>query len=195
MSRKSKKNRKHRGPAARGRTRPARTTGPKKKKIAPLVWGLAIAAVVLGAYYLSGASANKARDVPSLGNRHIRVGTSSSVPYNSDPPTSGPHYPTIVSWGVHRQPIDRGFQVHNLEDGGVLVQYNCSDCPELVKKLENIVLGYSEYVVLAPYPSMKHRIALTAWGKIDTMEEFDERRIAAFINTYRGIDHHPPGRR
>ena len=64
-----------------------------------------------------------------------------------------------------------------------------------MKKLENIVLGYSEYVVLAPYPSMKHRIALTAWGKIDTLEEFDERRIAAFINTYRGIDHHPPGRR
>ena len=133
--------------------------------------------------------------MPSLGNRHIRVGTSGAISYNTNPPTSGPHYPTIVSWGVHWKPIDKGFQVHNLEDGGVLVQYGCTDCPELVKKLENVVRGYSKYVILAPYPSMKHRIALTAWGKIDTLEAFNEKRITAFINAFRGIDHHPRGRR
>ncbi len=126
------------------------------------MWATVIAAIILGAYYHSGASANKARDIPSLGNRHIRVGTSGAVAYNTDPPTSGPHYPTIVSWGVHWQPIDKGFQVHNLEDGGVLVQYGCSDCPDLVEKLRTIVRRYPKFVVLAPCPSMKHRIALTA---------------------------------
>ena len=197
MSRKSKRKKKPQGSAERGRSRPARTIGSKKKKksIAPFAWAIAVAAVVFSVYYLSGASAHKARDVPSLGNRHIRVGTSGAVSYNTDPPTSGPHYPTIVSWGVHWKPIDKGFQVHNLEDGGVLVQYGCTDCPELVRKLENIVRGYPKFVVLAPYPSMKHRIALTAWGKIDTLEAFDEKRITAFIEAFRGIDHHPRGRR
>ena len=89
------------------------------------------------------------------------------------------------------RPIDRGFQVHNLEDGGVLVQYNCRDCPDLVRKLENVVRRYPKFVVLAPYPSMKHRIALTAWGKIDTLETFDEARVTGFIDAFKGIDHHP----
>ena len=195
MTRKSKRKKKGARAAGRSAPRPARTAGSKKKSTAALVWTLAIVAVALSVYYLSGASANKARDVPSLGNRHIRVGTSGAVTYNTNPPTSGPHYPTIVPWGVHWKPIDKGFQVHNLEDGGVLVQYGCTDCPELVKKLENVVRGYSKYVILAPYPSMKHRIALTAWGKIDTLEAFDEKRITAFIDAFRGIDHHPRGRR
>ena len=183
------------GPAGRRASRPAAAIGSKNNRTAPLVWAGVIVAVAFGIYYLSGASANKARDAPSLGNRHIRVGTSPAVSYNTDPPTSGPHYPTIVRWGVHQRPIDKGFQVHNLEDGGVLVQYNCGDCPELVKKLGNLVLGYSRYVILAPYPSMKHRIALTAWGKIDTLDAFDEKRITSFINDFRGIDHHVRGSR
>ncbi len=195
MSRKSQRKKNRPRPAGRGPSRPQRAGGSKKKSTASFVWAVVIAAVVIGIYYFTGASANKARDVPSLGNRHIRVGTSGAIAYNTDPPTSGPHYPTIVSWGVHQKPIDRGFQVHNLEDGGVLVQYNCDDCPELVKKLEKTVRGYPKFVILAPHPPMKHRIALTAWGKIDTLEAFDEKRITAFIDAYRGLDHHPRGRR
>ena len=195
MTRKPKSKKKGARAAGRRAPRPERTRGSKKKSTAPFVWAIVIAAVAIGIYYFTGASANKARDVPSLGNRHIRVGTSGAVAYNTDPPTSGPHYPTIVPWGVHWKPIDKGFQVHNLEDGGVLVQYGCGDCPELVKKLENLVRGYPKFVILAPYPSMKHRIALTAWGKIDTLETFDEKRITAFIDAYRGLDHHPRGRR
>ncbi len=172
------------------------TASPVKKKgTASLVWVsvIVVSVIVLlfGIYYFSGASENKARDVPSLGNLHITKGTSHTITYNTDPPTSGPHYPRLTHWGVHSVPIDKGFQVHNLEDGGVLVQYNCMDCPELVQKLGKIVRGYSKEVILAPYPPMKHRIALTAWGKIDTFDTFDAKRITGFINAFRGLDHHP----
>jgi len=37
---------------------------------------------------------------------------------------------------------------------------------------------------------MKSRIAVTAWTRIDTLDEFDARRITRFIEAYRGIDHH-----
>jgi len=79
--------------------------------------------------------------------------------------------------------------VHNLEDGGVLVQYNC-ECPELVEQLRAIVRRYDRQVILAPYPTMKSRIALTAWTRIDAFDAFDETRIVRFIEAYRGIDHH-----
>lgn len=184
-----------RKPRKRKKSRPARARraaiGSKSNGASPLIWASALLALVFGVWHFSGAPANQARAVPSLGNRHIPVGASGTVAYNTDPPTSGPHYPTIVRWGVHEKPIARGFQVHNLEDGGVLVQYNCGDCPDLVEKLEGIARRYPKFVVLAPYPSMKHRIALTAWGRIDTLETFDEARVTGFIKAFKGIDHHP----
>ncbi len=81
--------------------------------------------------------------------------------------------------------------MHNLEDGGVLVQYNCPQgCPDLVDKLRSIVSSYNQQVILAPYPGKDRRIALTAWGWIDKFDEFDEQRIVRFIKAYEGIDHH-----
>jgi hypothetical protein len=127
--------------------------------------------------------------VPDLGNAHIPTADTPHPPYNSDPPTSGAHLPYIAPWGVHTRPIPPQLQVHNLEDGGVLLQYNC-DCPEVVERLRAIVQRYDKFVILAPYPPMASRIALTAWTRIDTMDEVDERRITRFIEAYRGIDHH-----
>jgi len=37
---------------------------------------------------------------------------------------------------------------------------------------------------------MNARIALTAWTRIDTLNDFDEARIDRFIEAYVGIDHH-----
>jgi Protein of unknown function (DUF3105) len=128
--------------------------------------------------------------MPDQGNRHVAAVDVPHEAYNSDPPTSGPHLPRIAPWGVHTRPIPRELQVHNLEDGGVLVQYSC-DCPELIEPLRRIVNRYPTQVILAPYSTMKPRIALTAWTRIDTMDALDEGRIVRFIEAYRGHDHHP----
>ena len=126
---------------------------------------------------------------PDQGNLHIASPEFPHQPYNSDPPSSGPHLPYIAPWGVHTRPIPRELQVHNLEDGGVVVQYNC-ECPDLVAKLKGVVQRYEKNVILAPYPGMTHKIALTAWTRLEALEEFDEGRVKRFIEAYRGIDHH-----
>jgi hypothetical protein len=150
---------------------------------------VAVIAGIVG-YFAYRAAANlPGTAMPDQGNRHIQAASESHEAYNSDPPTSGPHLPYIAPWGVHTRPIPLELQVHNLEDGGVVVQYNC-ECPELVEKLKAIVRGYDRQVILAPYPSMKPAIALTAWTRIDTLDSFDEGRIRRFIEAYRGIDHH-----
>jgi hypothetical protein len=150
-----------------------------------------VAAVVVGYFAYRAPAALPGVSMPDQGNEHIQIETEPHVAYNSDPPTSGPHMPYIAPWGIHTEPVSKELQVHNLEDGGVAVQYHCpAGCPELVDKLKAVVGRYPEQVILAPYPGMKTRIALTAWTRVDAFDDFDEARIVRFIKAYRGLDHH-----
>jgi hypothetical protein len=78
----------------------------------------------------------------------------------------------------HREPGNPG------DKPGILVQYNCASCPEVVAKLTRIVERYPRGVYLAPYPRMSPRIALTTLGQVETMDEVDEGRIVAFIQKH-----------
>jgi len=69
------------------------------------------------------------------------------------------------------------------ERPGILLQFNCEKfaCEgDLVDRLVTIAERY-EYVYLAPYPEMEAKIALTAYGRILTLDEVDEGRIQRFI--------------
>ncbi len=165
------------------------------------IFPTAIALIIAGIIGMAGLSSARAqapalkpfsppgKEVPNLGNSHIKNPTDPHIPYNSVPPTSGPHLPFIAKWGISKTPIVNELQVHNLEDGGVMIQYNCKNCDLLIAQLEKFTLKYNK-VIVAPYPDMKTPIALTAWGRIDTMDLPDEGRIERFIKAYMGIDHH-----
>ena len=173
--------------------RASRSTGftraVRKNRATVLVVGAVVVAVVVGYFAYRAAADLPGTKMPDQGNAHIPTETTAHEAYNSDPPTSGPHLPYIAPWGIHTRPIVRELQVHNLEDGGVVVQYNC-DCPGDVAKLGAIVTKHDRFVILAPYPGMKSRFALTAWTRIETMDTLDESRVRRFIDAYKGIDHH-----
>src|SRR5947209_572145 len=138
---------------------PRRTTRQRRTVIAVAI--AVLAAAVVG-YFAYRAQAN----LPGVqfvdqGNLHVASPDTPHEKYNSDPPTSGPHLPYIAPWGVHTRPIPPPLQVHNLEDGGVLVQYKC-ECPELVEKLRAIVRRYDRHVILAPYTTTTTRSCLPA---------------------------------
>ena len=42
----------------------------------------------------------------------------------------------------------------------------------------------------SPHPSIKGPIALTAWTRIETLDDVEEGRVTRFLEAYRGIDHH-----
>lgn len=112
------------------------------------------------------------------------------APYNSHPPTSGPRLRSLASWGTHELPVPPELAAHNLEHGGVTVQYNCPrGCPDLVARLETLTAPYAR-VIVAPYPWMDARIALAAWGRFQTLDEADEDRILSFLEAWEGQDHH-----
>ncbi|MEZ4860609.1 MAG: DUF3105 domain-containing protein [Caldilineaceae bacterium] len=148
--------------------------------------------------------------LPSLGNMHIDFGSPSPITYNSTPPTSGPHYGNLVGWGVYNEPQRYEHLIHNLEDGGVVVYYQCPDgCPEIVDELRQIVQPYisaGRHVVMVPndpawsinggpllQKDMEAKIALTAWQHILKLDTVDTEKIKSFIDHYEGIDHHVAG--
>jgi hypothetical protein len=62
-------------------------------------------------------------EVEDLGRGHVAIGT--TVEYNSNPPTSGPHFEQWTKWGVLDTPRDDRNLVHSLEHGYVIISYNC----------------------------------------------------------------------
>lgn len=170
----------------------ARLTRRQRRRLA---WSATVLLVVVavatgGWFYTRTREPLPGEFVPSLGNAHVPTTDTPHVAYNSDPPTSGPHLPYLAPWGIHTRPLSKELQVHNLEDGGVVVSYKPECADRVLEPLRQIVTRYADHVLLVPYPGLDRCIALTAWTRVDKLDEVDERRIARFIDAYRGIDHH-----
>ncbi|MBI2007311.1 MAG: DUF3105 domain-containing protein [Candidatus Blackburnbacteria bacterium] len=193
--------------------------------------------------------------VSSMGENHVT--DISGVRYNSNPPTSGPHFPIWAKKGVYDRAISDGHLLHSLEHGYVVVSYNCDEskkqnvkskmnlvyahetdepheepvatesadatpgaqslmrmsytpqgntswftpenppekeaelpesfnqqeCKDLVSKLSEMTKVAGK-VIVVPRPANDSLIALTSWGRIDKMDDFDKKRIESFIRAW-----------
>ena len=126
---------------------------------------------------------------------HIKPGEP-HPPYNSNPPTSGWHWAAAQTWGVYTTQQVQEQLVHNLEHGGVVIQYNNLSGPE-VQRLTDLVRRDPRHLILAPYPSLPAdaKVALAAWnappavaqavGRLMYCTGVDENAMSAFITSYR----------
>ncbi len=153
-------------------------------------------ALVAGLIIWSATRPRPGVQLPDQGNRHLKIQTEAHVPYNSKPPTSGPHTGK-APWGMASTQLPDEIQVHNLEDGGVIIHYDPAQVnTSTIAALEAIVKPYylkSKNVILEPYANLDSPIVLTAWTRLQKLDAPDKRLIQQFINAYLGIDHHVPG--
>ncbi len=121
---------------------------------------------------------------PLQGQEHIPEG-SPRPDYNSNPPTSGPHYASPIRAGVYDQtPPDENL-VHNLEHGHIWLSYRDADDTEAIESLSAIQQQFPRWVVVSYRPDNADRIAVAAWGRLLPLEAPDEEQILAFILRYR----------
>lgn len=185
------------------RRRNAVTTGGNRSGIIIFAVTVAVILLIIGLLALQEVLHEEpGYALENQGNHHLADIQEPHLPYNSSPPTSGPHMAWLTPGQIYDVQVPDEIQIHNLEDGHVNVQYDCPDgCPELVSQLTRVVSEYiaepEGRVLMGPYSGIidpvtgqKRRIALTAWTRLDTFDEFDEERIRAFIDAYMGIDHH-----
>lgn len=179
----SKKARKNRAKQEK-RKRQARSA---RLRLIAIVGAIAVvlAVVVLIGYRLL---TRPGESVSSLGREHVRA--SVEVTYNSNPPTSGPHTGASIGPGIYEEAPDDKPLVHSLEHGYVIISYNCEQsempCTELQESLEEVAREKRLWkLIVTPRENLDVPIALTAWTRIDKLEEFDRNRIERFIDAWR----------
>jgi hypothetical protein len=112
--------------------------------------------------------------------------------WNTDPPTSGPHYSIAAIFGVYEEPLEVARVIHNLEHGGIFIQYG-DDVPDVtVAELRAFYDDHRTGTVMAPLPRLGNQFALGAWvsdgsegnAYLAKCKEFDEAAVSAFFRAF-----------
>lgn len=126
--------------------------------------------IIFGVYWMVQSSSN-ARSLP--------------------PTTMQGHIEAVPGSHILKKPMAINIQKHMLEHidgkegvgGSTIINYDCRnfECEiGLIEKLENFAIKY-DYVYVAPFKNMEVKIALTKLGRIETLDEYDERKIEIFV--------------
>ncbi|HEX9721808.1 MAG TPA: DUF3105 domain-containing protein [Candidatus Paceibacterota bacterium] len=126
--------------------------------------------------------------MPHEGATHVAEGT--EVSYQSNPPTSGSHWPIPLLDRMYDTEKPDEALVHSLEHGRIWVSYKPDVGGEVIEALKDI-LGNQARVILTPRAANDTDIALAAWTRLDAfdLEQLAlsevEGRILDFIARYR----------
>ena len=124
--------------------------------------------------------------VPTLEANHIPVGQPFQG-YNSNPPTSGPHWGQTARCGVYPDGLANETVVHNLEHGQVVMSYNLKDAAEVGRLTRTVqsLPDWGSFGILRFYPDIPEgQVAMTVWGVLDIQNGVNEARIAKFWEMY-----------
>jgi hypothetical protein len=161
-----------------------------------IYWGIAgaVALIVLGAFVYAlipqqiasgvalNANCSEIHSYPNEGRDHLVPGQTPT--YKTVPPTSGTHNPEYLAAGVYGDAQDITKEVHSLEHGYVILSYNGLP-QEQVNALANIARRDARKIIVAPYPNMPYKVALTAWQHAQTCDGVNTQAIQNFIAEFR----------
>jgi hypothetical protein len=173
-----------------------------------------IASVMIGIFALGNKQANKPADPKgklgvsheNQGQTHIKDGDQHE-PYNSNLPSSGPHYAAPTPWGIKDQEIADETLVHNLEHGGIVIAYkSCGEAPpdqadscldeagvnrlkDVFGKLPVSPQFNSVKAVLVPRQKNTKPVQLAAWTYTLDLDTVDADQISQFYTDH--IDQGP----
>ena len=191
--------------APKRRTAAPTTTGDQRRQrlilYALAVSGILALAIVIGAFLLfRGGSANAAaakkamlaagctfNHYPQQPRNH--VGLNYKFHYNSFPATSGPHYYQWVIWGIYTEPVRQIQQIHNLEHGGIVIQYGSKVPRSDVGRITSFYRSDTNAMLVAPFPKLGNKIAVEAWTYLSKCTQFNQNAFTKFRD---GLRYHGP---
>ena len=172
----------------------------QRKRNSMLIWGsvAVVALAVLGYALWVAFRPSFGESIPIMASsNHVDEGEDPG-PYNSDPPTSGPHYANEFNAGFYDEEdaanmadYPEGYLVHNLEHGYVIFWYNCNlldeqNCSELKIQIKSVMDEFNGVKLIAfPRESLDVPVVMTSWGQLQQFEVFNENPAASFVESNR----------
>jgi hypothetical protein len=177
-----------------------------------VVIGIVIVAIAVGAIFMSNGKSSTKRSstnvaaalsaagctlhtYPSLGRTHITtLNPNPPITYNSFPPTSGKHYYIPAVWGSYDSPVSEYQAIHNLEHGGIVIQYGSGVSKATIAKIGSFYQSDPVALLVAPLPKLGNKVAMTAWTHLGLCSGFNEKAFTAFRDAFRyqGPEKFPP---
>ena len=126
---------------------------------------------------------------------HVPEGT--LITWNSNPPSSGTHFPVWAAYQVHKVAVGRGYTVHDLEHGAVVLSYKCDPgpaCDAIVAGLRAVrdsiptdplcTSSVRVRVVVVPDPLLDAPVAAATWGWTYNAQCLDLPSLKDFANAH-----------
>lgn len=130
------------------------------------------------------------RAIPVMASPHLSVAALQRVRYNSNPPTSGPHFAVPPAPGIYDSPLSPGEFVHAEEHGHVVIAYAPGTPADQVSVLVSVAKAHPDDVLLTPYRGIAHGVALAAWGRLQRLDHADTAEVTRFVRALAGrYDH------
>ncbi len=143
----------------------------RRRRVRKIIIAAVIAAAIGGLIYVGIAvSRRSVKNAPgesydNQGQEHVPLDR--EFVYNSNPPTSGPHYGSPANWGVYDYEVNDKLFIHNMEHGGVWISYKPSVDAHVVEHLKSIVQEFGgSKLVMAPRQANDSDVAVAAWTRL-----------------------------
>ncbi|MFO0598556.1 MAG: DUF3105 domain-containing protein [Myxococcaceae bacterium] len=133
----------------------------------------------------------------SAGQQHVP--TSSSPTWPSNPPASGPHFPVWAAFQEFSSPVPRGYWVHDLEHGAIVLLHRCdgldaATCDGVKAALRQASASLSDdpkctapirvRTVITPDPLLTEPLVAVSWRFIYRAACVDQPSLEAFVKAH-----------
>ena len=118
------------------------------------------------------------------------------VKYSTFPPASGKHYYIPAVWGFYTDAVSELQAVHNLEHGGIVINWGDKVPQSQVEQVQRFYDGSPDAMLAFPLPKLGNKLALVSWtekpdetvgqNRIALCPRFDEAAFKAFRDSFRG---------
>jgi hypothetical protein len=154
--------------------------------------GLLTLIIIVGGVWLSNKEEIKTQaqlskplmgeKMPDQGALHVARGATHSA-YNSNPPTSGPHWVGVAGPGIKNEIVPDELVLHSMEHGAAVVWYRADLEQSEVDKIKVVFNDSSGKKIMLPRKDLDVPVALTSWGYLLKLDTVDESIIKEFIET------------
>jgi len=129
------------------------------------------------------AGCGPVQEIENQGRNHIALSQTFSD-YNSNPPTSGPHYAErLANWGTYNEETPESTLIHNLEHGGVIIHYK-GQTDDQIDRIDSFVESYQDGVISNPNERIDKPIAIASWTRMQQCESFSPDAVAGYIQEH-----------